>query len=115
MTNLRDIVVVLDDSASSEMRLTVAVVLAQQHGAHLTGFSALNLLLPARPAVQPRDNPPAYTLPASQLMNWGAVLPHDYTEADTQAAEAAERIETAFREDSDPPTCTATGRWQAAK
>ena len=98
MTTLQDIVVVLDDSASSEMRLTVAVVLAQQHGAHLTGFSALNLLLPARPAVQPRDNPPAYTLPASQLMNWGAVLPHDYTEADTQAAEAAERIETAFRE-----------------
>jgi len=32
------------------------------------------------------------------LMNWGAVLPHDYPEADTQAAEAAERIETAFRE-----------------
>ena len=31
-------------------------------------------------------------------MNWGAVLPHDYPEADTQAAEAAERIETAFRE-----------------
>jgi nucleotide-binding universal stress UspA family protein len=98
MTALRDIVVVLDDSASSEMRLTVAVGLAQQHGAHLTGFSALDLLLPARPAVQPRDNPPVYTLPASQLMNWGAVLPHDYPEADTQAAEAAERIETAFRE-----------------
>jgi nucleotide-binding universal stress UspA family protein len=98
MTTLRDIVVVLDDSASSEMRLTVAVVLAQQHGAHLTGFSALNLLLPARPAVVPRDNPQVYTQPASQLMNWGAVLPHDYPEADTQAAEAAERIETAFRE-----------------
>ncbi len=98
MTTLRDIVVVLDDSASSEMRLTVAVVLAQQHGAHLTGFSSLELLLPARPAVQPRDNPQMYTLPASQLMNWGAVLPHDYPEADTQAAEAAERIETAFRE-----------------
>ena len=40
MTALRDIVVVLDDSASSAMRLTVAVDLAQQHGAHLTGFSA---------------------------------------------------------------------------
>jgi nucleotide-binding universal stress UspA family protein len=26
------------------------------------------------------------------------VLPHDYPEADTQAAEAAERIETAFRD-----------------
>jgi hypothetical protein len=32
------------------------------------------------------------------MMNWGAVLPHDYPEADTQAAEAAERIEAAFRE-----------------
>ena len=98
MTALRDIVVVLDDSASSAMRLTVAVDLAQQHGAHLTGFSAMDLLLPARPAVQRRDNPQVDTLPASQLMNWGAVLPHDYPEADTQAAEAAERIETAFRE-----------------
>ena len=98
MTTLRDIVVVLDDSASSAMRLTVAVDLAQQHGAHLTGFSAMDLLLPARPAVQRRDNPQVDTLPASQLMNWGAVLPHDYPEADTQAAEAAERIETAFRE-----------------
>ena len=37
-------------------------------------------------------------MPASQLMNWGAVLPHDYPEADTQAAEAVERIEAAFRE-----------------
>ena len=54
MTALRDIVVVLDDSASSEMRLTVAVVRAQLHGAHLTGFSALDLSLihisePTRP------------------------------------------------------------------
>ena len=98
MTALRDIVVVLDGSASSEMRLTVAVVLARQHGAHLTGFSAVDLLLPARPAVQPRDNSQVDTLPASQLMNWGAVLPHDYPGGDTQAAEAAERIEAAFRE-----------------
>ena len=98
MTALRDIIVVLDDSASSEMRLTAAVVLAQQHGAHLTGFSAMDLLLPARPAVQPRDNPQADTLPAYQLMNWGAVPPQDYPEADTQAAEAVERMEAAFRE-----------------
>ena len=95
MTTLRDIVVVLDDPASSEMRLTVAVVLAQQHGAHLTGFSALDLLLPARPA--PR------------LVNWGAALPH---EADTQAAEAAERIEAAFRER--PRFTELHGDWQVA-
>ena len=98
MTTLRDVVVVLDESASSEMRLTVAVGLAQQHGAHLTGVSALDLLLPARPAARPHGNPPVYTLPASKLMNLDSVLPHDYSEADTQAAEAAERIEAAFRE-----------------
>ena len=98
MTTLRDIVVVLDESASSEIRLTVAVGLAQQYGAHLTGVSALDLLRPASPAARPHDNPLVYTLPASKLMNWGAVLPHDYSEADTQAAEAAERIEAAFRE-----------------
>ena len=55
MTALRDIIVVLDHSASRETRLTIAVALAQQHDAHLTGFSALDLLLPARPAVQPRQ------------------------------------------------------------
>ena len=95
MTALRDIIVVLDHSASRETRLTIAVALAQQHDAHLTGFSALDLLLPARPAVQPVNHLEADSQPASQLMNWGARLPH---EADTQAAEEAERIEAAFRE-----------------
>ena len=48
--------------------------------------------------MQPRDNPQVDTLPASRLMNWGAVLPHDYLEADTQVAEAVEQMEAAFRE-----------------
>jgi hypothetical protein len=43
MEALRDIVVVLDDSARSEIRLNIAVALAQQHDAHLTGLSALDL------------------------------------------------------------------------
>jgi nucleotide-binding universal stress UspA family protein len=98
MTALRDIIVVLDHSASRETRLTIAVALAQQHDAHLTGFSALDLLLPARPAVQPVNHLEADSQPASQLMNWGARLPHDYREPDTLAAEEAERIEAAFRE-----------------
>ena len=98
MSALRDIVVVLDNSTPSEIRLATAVALAQQHDAHLTGLSALDLLTPARPVVQPRGNPDVDALPASQLMNWGAVLPLDYPEADTQRAEAAERIEAAFRE-----------------
>ena len=86
--------------------------LAQQRGAHLTGFSAMDLLLPARPAVQPRDNPQVDRLPASQLMNWGAVLPHDYPEADTQAAEAVERMEAAFRESLN--FSDLQGDWQVA-
>jgi nucleotide-binding universal stress UspA family protein len=98
MTGLRDIVVVLDGSAPSEIRLHLAVALAQRHGAHLTGLSALDLLKPTRPLVQPRGNPELDTPPASQLRTWGAVPPVDYPEADRQAAETAERIEAAFRE-----------------
>jgi nucleotide-binding universal stress UspA family protein len=45
-----------------------------------------------------RDNPEEDTQPASELLNWGAVHPVDYPEADRQAAETAERIETVFRE-----------------
>jgi nucleotide-binding universal stress UspA family protein len=98
MEALRDIVVVLDDSARSEIRLNIAVALAQQHDAHLTGLSSLDLLTTTRPVVQPRSNAEADTQPASELLNWGAVRPLDYPEADRQAAEKAERIEAAFRE-----------------
>jgi len=98
MTTLRDIVVVLDDSAPSEIRLRLAVALAQQHGAHLTGLSALDLLKPTRPLVQPRGNPEVDMQPPSQLLRLGAVPPVAYPEPDRQAAEKAERIEAAFRE-----------------
>ena len=57
MTALQDIVVVLDNSAASKIRMDIAVALAQQHGAHLTGLSALELLMPMRPLVQPAGNP----------------------------------------------------------
>ena len=98
MTTLRDIVVVLEESARSEIRLDIAVALAQRHDAHLTGLSALDLLKPTRPLVQPRADPEVGTQGASQLGTWGAVPPVDYPEADRQAAEKAERIEAAFRE-----------------
>ncbi|MFL5252212.1 MAG: universal stress protein [Rhodopila sp.] len=98
MTALRDIVVVLDDSTASEIRLDSAVALAQQHGAYLTGLSALELLMPTRAVVQPRSNPEGHTQPASPLLNWGAVPPVDHPEADTQAAERAEQLGAAFRE-----------------
>ena len=98
MTALRDIAVVLDNSAASNIRLDIAVALAQQHGAHLTGLSALELLMPTRPVVRPRSNPEVDTQPASQLLNWGVASPADYPEADKQAAERAEQLEATFRE-----------------
>jgi nucleotide-binding universal stress UspA family protein len=98
MTALRDIAVVLDNSAASEIRMDIAVALAQQHGAHLTGLSALGLLMPTRPLVRPRGNPEVDTQPASELLNIGAASPVDYPEADRQAAESAEQIEATFRE-----------------
>jgi nucleotide-binding universal stress UspA family protein len=98
MTALRDIVVVLDDSSASEIRMDIAVALAQQHGAHLTGLSALELLMPTRLVVPPRSNPEVDTQPDSQLLNWGVASPANYPEADKQAAERAEQIEAIFRE-----------------
>ena len=97
MTALRDIIVVLDDAASSETRLTSAIALAQQHNAYLTGLSALNLLTPVRPVVQPRD-PLETDAPTAALLHLGAPHPYDYSDADAQLAEKAERIEAAFRE-----------------
>jgi nucleotide-binding universal stress UspA family protein len=98
MAALRDITVVLDDAAPSETRLSLALALAQQHNAYLTGLSALDLLMPARPVVHPRGYPEADTPSRSQLLNLGVPPPVDYSDADTQAAEKAERLETAFRE-----------------
>ena len=110
MTALRDIVVVLDDSAASEIRLDIAVALAQQHGAHLTGLSALALLMPMRPVVRPRSNPEVETQPDSQLLNWGATSPANYPEADRQAAERAEQLEATFRERL--RFCQLLGEWR---
>ena len=98
MTALRDVVVVLDNSAPSESRLATAVALAQQHDAYLTGLSALDLLTPPIPVVRSRRNPEEDTQPASMLINWGVVQPPDYPKAETLAAEEAERIEAAFWE-----------------
>jgi hypothetical protein len=87
MTALQDIVV-LDNSAPSEIRLAIAVALALQDGAPLTGLSSLDLLTPPKPIAQPRGDPEVVSQPASLLMNWGVnPLPHDYSEADTQLAE----------------------------
>lgn len=86
MTTLRDIIVVLDGSAASETRLALAITLAQQHKAHLTGLSALALLMPPRPVVHLRSYP-------ETAMPLASVLPN----LDEIAAEKAEQIEVAFR------------------
>ena len=98
MQTLRDIVVVLDDSPASAMRLDLAVALAQQHDAHLTGFSALDLLVPPRTVTQPRVPPLLDTLSASQVLNWSSVTVASYPDGDGQAAEKAEGIEARFRD-----------------
>ena len=86
---LRDIVVVLDGSASSESRLTIAIALAQQHGAFLTGFCALDLL-------QSKVGERRSVFPEVPLKVGGHQ--DGYPETDTRVAEDAERIEAAFRE-----------------
>lgn len=98
MNELRDIVVVLEESAQSEIRLGIAIALARQHNAHLTGLSALDVLMPDRPLVQRRDGLGMGAQPVAQVINWGLAPPPSYLEVDTRAAEAAERVEAAFRE-----------------
>ena len=44
---LRDLMVVLDGSARSDVVLEVALALAERHDAHLTGFCPLEVLMPA--------------------------------------------------------------------
>jgi nucleotide-binding universal stress UspA family protein len=98
MTALRDIVVVLDDSAPSQNRLDIAVALAQQHDAHLTALSALDLLMTTRPVLQSRGIPEVDKQLGSTLLSWAAGPPVDYPVVDRHAAEKAEEIEAAFRE-----------------
>ena len=112
MTVLQDILVVLDNSAPSEIRLAIAVALAQQHDARLTGLSALDLLAPTRSVVRARGNSNMYVQPASPLLNWGAVVPHDRPETDTPSAEGVEMIEFVFWERLQ--LSRLTGDWQEA-
>jgi nucleotide-binding universal stress UspA family protein len=54
---LRHIVVVLDDSAQSEARLTTAIALARQHEAFLTGLCPLDTLRPVAVAARTAGKP----------------------------------------------------------
>lgn len=112
MPAFRDIVVVLGDSTASEIRLDVAVALAQRHDAHLTGFSALDMLTSTRADVKPLAYSEVETLPASQMLNWGAGSLAASSEIYQQAAEKAERIEAAFR--SRLRSSAVRGEWRMA-
>ncbi len=96
MPAFRDIVVVLDDSTASETRLDLAIAIARQHDAHLTGFSALDMLVSTRTDVKSLAYSEVETLPASQMLNWGAGSLAASSDIYQRAAERAERIEAGF-------------------
>ena len=115
MTALRDIIVVLDDSVASEIRLDIAVALAQQHGAHLTGLSALDLLMPTRPVVPPRGNLEGDTPPASPIAELGcrdALLTIRKQTRKRPKGLTSSRLSSG--NDFGSATCKATGGWPAA-
>jgi hypothetical protein len=112
MKGLRDITVVLEESARSEIRLTIAVALAQQHDAHLTGLSALDLLMPTKPFVPRRGNPEVDTQPASQLQNWGVVPPLAIEKWICRWPKRLSRWRLHSGSASDPAVCRALGAWQ---
>jgi nucleotide-binding universal stress UspA family protein len=97
MTALRDILVVLDDTARSEMRLAIAIRLAKQHDAHLTGISALDLVTPPGPVARFYRYPEIDPRGGSELMTGTAVSARDYPQVETGVAEKTEQIEAAFR------------------
>jgi nucleotide-binding universal stress UspA family protein len=70
---LRDLVVLLDGTARDDTKLAVAVGLAQQHDAHLTGLCALELLLPADLSFALGGYPDLWALPefARQIESQG--------------------------------------------
>lgn len=83
---LRDLVVLLDGSARSEVVLDVAVRLARRHDAHLTGLCPLDLLMPIHLGSALSGYPDLLSLQEAA----------DRLEA--QAGEKAQQIEAAFRE-----------------
>ena len=107
MMPLRDILVVLDDTPRSDIRLSAAVRLAQRHEAHLTGISALDIVTP------PKHLPLPYGFLETEMR--GPVhlaaghdqVRHDYPQHDYPrrdypfmergAGEITEQIEIAFR------------------
>jgi nucleotide-binding universal stress UspA family protein len=82
---LRDLVVLLDDSARCEANLEMAAMLARTHDAHLTGLCLLELLIPIAPGYALAAYPDVFALqPVADLRD--------------RARATAEKIEARFRE-----------------
>jgi nucleotide-binding universal stress UspA family protein len=84
--SLRDLLVVLDGAPSSAVRLAVAIDLAHRHDAHVSGLCPLELLLPADLGFALSGAAEGFALQAA------------VNEIDASAAERADSIEAAFRE-----------------
>jgi nucleotide-binding universal stress UspA family protein len=84
--SIKDIVVVLDDTARAKTVLTIALEQAQRHEAYLIGLCPLELLMPPDPGLIQGERPDFITLDyISQLV-------------ETRARERAGAVETEFRE-----------------
>ncbi|HEY0185418.1 MAG TPA: universal stress protein [Rhodopila sp.] len=84
--SLRDLTVLLDGSERDSVKLSVAVQLAHQHGAHLTGLCPLELLLPGDVAFALGGYPDLWALPEfgkqieGQARTKAAVIERDFRE-----------------------------------
>ncbi|MBV8458515.1 MAG: hypothetical protein JO122_18095, partial [Acetobacteraceae bacterium] len=83
---IKDIVVVLDDSARAKTVLTIALEQAQRHESYLTGLCPLELLMPPDPGLTQGERPDFITF--------------DYIShlVETRARERAGVVETEFHE-----------------
>jgi nucleotide-binding universal stress UspA family protein len=84
--SLRDLVVLLDGSARDETKLTVAMNLARQNDAHLTGLCPLEMLLPADMSLALGGYPDLWALPEFAR------------QVEAQARAKASAIEAGFRD-----------------
>jgi nucleotide-binding universal stress UspA family protein len=97
MPALRDIMVVLDGTVRSEIRLTAAVDLARRHDAHVTGVSALGLLTPPKAATHATGYP-ELPLSPSQFTSGSRLGAAKSRDAGPSFSERIERIEAEFRQ-----------------
>jgi nucleotide-binding universal stress UspA family protein len=89
--------VVLDDTVRSDIRLAAAVDLARQHDSHVTGVSALCLLMPPKAVMHATGYPELPMSPSRFISRNRFGAPRDWTPPQP-FDERAERIEAEFRQ-----------------